>query len=236
MKKLLYLPFISILVIASCNKGLDDTKAIGLITETLSLSDKDVIKILGVSEESKTVILVKATVNEDTINVKIRKYDKGWQLEEVQNAYGAWLPVATVREASEKKIKSAMLDITTIATALVDYLTDRGTLPSQNGAIEINSLLISSLTPFYVKELPIKDPWGNNYLVYCGKSERKNYGIMRDNADDFLIISLGSDGLKENWTFDPANPVSGFFINGDSSEDLINYDGSWLRAPKALVK
>lgn len=224
-----------ILFSVSCNKGVDDTTASNLIRSTFKLADKEIVEILGVSKESKTVALVKANINGKTINARIRKYDKGWQLEEVQNSFGNWLPASTIIEESENKLKVAMLDINILATGIMDYLTDRGVLPSQKGAIDISGSFYNSLQGFYLKDIPIKDPWGGYYYVFCGKGEDPTYGILRQD-DEFLVFSLGGDGQKEDWRFITTSPEAGLFTSSYSSQDLVVYNGTWIRAPKSMTR
>lgn len=82
---------------------------------------------------------------------------------------------AVIKEVSElteqkEKQKNSMQYITVITTCIVDYITDNGVTPKQDGIYNENSELYIALSPFYVKELPVRDSWGNNYRVYCGTS------------------------------------------------------------------
>jgi hypothetical protein len=63
-----------------------------------------------------------------------------------------------------------MKEISMVATALADYITDNGTPPTVSGTYDETSLVYKSLCPKYLPKFPIKDPWGNNYVIYCGKS------------------------------------------------------------------
>lgn len=131
--------------------------------------------------------------------------------------------------------KRAMKDIMIITTSLVDYVTDHGVLPEQDGIYDENSQFNKALSPFYVKRLPVKDPWGNNYLVYCGEACNGKYGITGCGPGDFVVVSYGRDGREEDWKFDPTNPGSGLFISknaDDFDKDLIQWNGSWIRAPR----
>ena len=150
----------------------------------------------------------------------------GWGAEEILNK-------------EKEKQKSAMKDITTISTALADYLTDNGVIPQQNGIYSGGSDFYSSLSPFYVKVLPIKDPWGNNYRVYTGRACNGKYGISGAASDDFMVVSYGRDGEKELWEFNYKNPEGGFFTleNADDfDKNLMSWNGSWIRAPKTALE
>jgi len=53
-------------------------------------------------------------------------------------------------------------------------------------------------------------------------------------SDDFVIISYGRDGKKEDFKFNPSNPEAGLFeIDSvdDFDKDLVMWNGSWIRAP-----
>ena len=131
-------------------------------------------------------------------------------------------------------VKNTRKDMSTITTALMDYLVDNAALPVQAGRIELGSEIIAKLSPFYIKMLPTKDAWGNDFLVYCGEACNGQYGLSGCRTDDFLVISLGKDRVTENWDYDPANPGVGLFsISGskDYDKDLVMFNGDWIRAP-----
>lgn len=137
-------------------------------------------------------------------------------------------------ELNERE-KNTMKDIVTITTALADFISDDGVLPKQDGAYDENSELCKVLSPFYVKVLPIKDTWGNNFRVYCGEACNGKYGISRCGADDFVVVSYGRDGKKEDFEFISYNPGAGLFeieSVDDFDKDLIMWNGSWVRAPR----
>jgi len=138
--------------------------------------------------------------------------------------------------AREKaKLKGTMKDISQISTALADYVTDNAVTLAQNGSLESGSAFFEALTPFYIKVIPPQDQWNHYYLVYCGEACNGQYGITGAQEDDYLVVSLGKDGIRENWQYDPNNPESGLFIlnrQKDYSRDLIMYNSSWIRVPR----
>ena len=139
-----------------------------------------------------------------------------------------------VTEQKEKQ-KIAMKDIITIAASLADYITDNGTTPKQNGVYDENSDFYQGLSPFYVRMLPVKDPWGDNYKVYCGKKVNGHFGISGASTDDFLVVSYGRDNILEPFVFDSSNPEAGLYLIRsveDFDKDLIMWNGSWIRAPR----
>jgi len=226
------------LFLFSCGPKFNDTKATEVIKKSFELTEKDELEILGFSAESKDVALVKFKLNGVQISSKMRRYDKGWQLDEIQNDLGMWVPAKNITGlfSQQEKLKIVIKDITIISTALADYVTDNGYAPKQEGICDENSEFFKSLSPSYLKSLPIKDPWGNNYLVYCGMACNEKYGISGCSLDDFLVVSYGLDGQKESWLFDTSDPEAGLFhiySPNDYNKDLVMFDGSWIRCLRA---
>jgi len=139
-----------------------------------------------------------------------------------------------IAELKEKE-KNTMKDIATITTALADYISDKDVLPKQDGTYDENSEFYKALSPFFVKVLPITDAWGNNFRVYCGEACNGKYGISGCGADNFVVVSYGRDGKKEDFKFNSSNPGAGiYYIESveDFDKDLIMWNGSWVRAPR----
>ena len=132
------------------------------------------------------------------------------------------------------KLRNSMKDIVTVTTALADYITDHGIAPEQNGTYDENIEFCKALSPFYVRNLPIYDGWGNPIRVYCGEACNGKYGISGCGPDDIVVVSYGRDGKKEDWEFDPSNPGAGLYaveFLDDFNKDIIMWNGSWIRAP-----
>ena len=84
----------------------------------------------------------------------------------------AALLIPNALEAIQKaKQKSAMKEIMTVNTAAVDYITDHGdwTGITQNGDLAAANTFLTAVATFYVKRIPINDPWNNPYKAYCGR-------------------------------------------------------------------
>jgi len=56
------------------------------------------------------------------------------------------------------KQKSSMKDITSISTALADYVTDNGSTSDQDGTYQASSAFYTAICPFYIRVLPVTDP------------------------------------------------------------------------------
>jgi type II secretion system protein G len=137
------------------------------------------------------------------------------------------------------KQKGTMKDINSIATAITDYITDNGTAPVHTAALAAGDELYTALSGFYLKVLPQNDQWGSPFLVY-GQSTAvmaAGYAGITESADDeFIVVSWGRDKAATAFTFDPMDPTTVYFpITGLRSfnEDLVNWSGSWIHAPKA---
>jgi len=134
------------------------------------------------------------------------------------------------------KIRGTQKDISTIATSLADYVTDKGSPPTQNG--DIVDATKTALSPMYIKVLPLRDQWGTNFKVYTGANCNSNYGITGSAGDDFLVISYGRGGALESWTYDATKPDGGLYTisaTSDFDKDLVNMNGSFIRGPRAGV-
>lgn len=133
------------------------------------------------------------------------------------------------------KQKSTMKDMWTIATSIMDYITDHGYSLKQDGTFDENSQFYKELCPQYIRHLPVKDQWGRNIQIYCGRACVGKFGLQdyMIGKDDFLIVSRGRDGQIESWSYNASNPKAGLFIVkniGDFDKDLIIWSGSWIRA------
>ena len=124
--------------------------------------------------------------------------------------------------------------------AISDHVTDYGVPPKQAGPYNKNSEFHKKLSPFYVKILPVEDGWGNDIHVYTGKTCNGVYeGIKGCTNKDYMIISFGRDGKKENWKYNPKNPDAGIYelkSDADYDNDLIILNGKWIRAPRVKKK
>jgi len=132
------------------------------------------------------------------------------------------------------KQKSTMKEIVSISTAIADYVTDNGATPTQDGRYGGSTDFYKALSPFYVKVLPINDKWGNDFQVWTGSDVDGNYGIYSAVESDFLVSSYGRDNKKDNFNFRRRDPEKGGYIvrkMSDFDNDLIMWNGSWIRRP-----
>jgi type II secretion system protein G len=160
----------------------------------------------------------------------------------------AALLIPNALEAIQKaKQKSAMKEIMTVATACADYMTDHGdfTLVAQTGDIAQGSPFMLALANFYVKIIPVNDPWNNPYKVDLGAGVAavvSGADPLEIGDDDFVIQSWGRDkGAGPTYqasTYDTGAPEAGRYNvskMADFNEDLVNWNGSWIVGPSAVL-
>jgi general secretion pathway protein G len=84
------------------------------------------------------------------------------------------------------KQKATMGDMKSIGMAIESYITDNYFAPEGNSLAEIKD----KLEPFYIKTLPLKDGWGNDFLYKHGTGDQK---------DTYAVASPGKDGVFNGW-------------------------------------
>jgi len=133
------------------------------------------------------------------------------------------------------KQKSTMKDIITVATGMTDYITDNSTFATAGNG-PITDAFINQISPMYVKVVPINDQWGRPYDVYTGANSAQRGIVAGDvSTDDFMLMSLGRDRATDGWAYAAATPSAGMYIVNTTlsfNYDLINWSGSWIRAPR----
>lgn len=158
----------------------------------------------------------------------------------------AALLIPNAMQAIQKsKQKSSMKDLVTMATGAADYITDNGTwllthihTGQLTGPADV---FTTDMSPFYVKILPMYDPWGHAYYVYtgtaCTGSLWTGIPVAELGADDFILGSTGRNGIvgPAPQVYNPADPELGLYPVStmvDFNRDLVNWDGSWIIAPR----
>jgi hypothetical protein len=118
--------------------------------------------------------------------------------------------------------KRAMADLRMLAVASEAYATDENHYPKASSVEELSKIL----SPTYIRETPLKDPWGHEYVY-----------IVSPDLEHYRFASAGSDG-----SFDYDSKVLAIDTavlqpqrrdTTDPKEDLIYQDGEFVRAPKA---
>ncbi len=144
--------------------------------------------------------------------------------------------LAAIQKAKQK---GTMKDINSIATACMDFVTDKGTAPLGGaGDLQAGQGVHLALSGFYLKVMPVNDQWGFPFKVYTQDSVGGVYSIPATDVgpDDFLVVSYGRKGQEESFTYDKTDPTTTYFdITGMPSfdNDLVNWSGNWIHAPKS---
>jgi prepilin-type N-terminal cleavage/methylation domain-containing protein len=160
----------------------------------------------------------------------------------------AALLIPNALEAIQKaKQKSSMKEMMSVSTACADYITDHGdwTLVPQDGDLVAGSAFQTAVATFYMKVVPINDPWNSAYKVYCGKAavEGAVSGAPADDIgeDDFAIISYGRDkavGPIDASAYTTGTPEAGFYNVSkmhDFDNDLCAWNGNWIVGPRTAL-
>ena len=114
------------------------------------------------------------------------------------------------------KQKATMGDMKSIGMAIEAYITDYYKAPEAKTIAELNPIL----SPFYIKVLPLKDAWGNDFRYYHGTDDKQ---------DEYAIGSGGKDGVFNGWEqtgFYWVTTVKGF------DNDIIFANGQFVYGPK----
>jgi type II secretion system protein G len=160
----------------------------------------------------------------------------------------AALLIPNALEAIQKaKQKSAMKEIQVICTACVDYITDHGSWlnVTQDGDLTSPSSFTTAIATFYVKVLPVNDPWNFPYKAYCGKTAVDGYitgGTADTGDDDVAVASWGRDGAEGPIymasIYSSTTPEAGRYNvsrMSDFNYDLVSWNGSWIVGPKLAL-
>ncbi len=141
------------------------------------------------------------------------------------------------------KQKGTVKDVNTIATALIDYVTDKGYAPtSANGEIAAGDDTVRALQGFYVKVLPTKDQWGHFYYIYGGTNCSGNFfsislpsGQTEWGDDEFIVGSPGRNAtLDHTWnTTDLSLNLYEVNTMQDFNKEIANWNGNLVIGPRA---
>jgi len=141
------------------------------------------------------------------------------------------------------KQKGSVKDINTIATAMLEYVTDKGYAPaSAAGEIEENDETVQALQGFYIKIMPIRDQWGNPFYVYGGQGCSGNAfdielpsGQEEWGNDEFIVGSLGRNGAPGDHTWQTSDlSLNLYEVNtmNDFNKEIANWNGNLVIGPR----
>jgi len=154
--------------------------------------------------------------------------------------------LAAIQKAKQK---TAMKEIMTISTGAMDYITDHGdwTGITQDGPLAAaTDTFPAAIANFYIKAVPINDPWNTPYNVFCGNGPVKGVLSGAEATDigdeDFVISSygrLGAEGPYDASVYTTATPEAGRYQvsgMGDFANDLVAWAGNWICAPTSAIQ
>jgi hypothetical protein len=87
----------------------------------------------------------------------------------------------------DSKIAIVLGDLKSIGIALEEYKMDLAEVPKVESILELKE--VKKFVHLYIKQLPLKDPWGNYYVYKYDKKNPKKY----------WIASAGKDGKFEGF-------------------------------------
>ena len=118
-------------------------------------------------------------------------------------------------------LRLLMADIRSVGTAIETYSIDQNTYPAQARGLLSVDLISPELSPIYIRNLPVKDPWGNEILYWSDQTE-------------YIVLSMGADGvldrpyeIKPGWLKREA--FAGEYSNPDT--DMVFCDGQFVQWP-----
>jgi general secretion pathway protein G len=154
----------------------------------------------------------------------------------------AALLIPNALEAIQKaKQKSAMKAIMTVSTGAIDYITDHGdwTGVANPGPLATNNPFLQAIATFYVKVVPVNDPWNSPFVVHLGTNVSTFItGSVGVGVDDFAMASGGRDNTLQAATFVPATPEAGLYPVSamvDFDRDLVAWNGTWIIGPRTNI-
>ena len=143
------------------------------------------------------------------------------------------------QEAIQKaKQKGTMADIQSLTKAIMMYVSDHGSAPANpNGALQAGGPFLADLDALHISNVPTTDQWGHPLRVWTGAGVSGHFGISSSDVgpDDFLIQSMGQDGVDEGYVYSAASPIDYYSVNtvADFKKDLIMWNGAWIHAPRS---
>ncbi|MGD2089077.1 MAG: TIR domain-containing protein [Candidatus Aminicenantes bacterium] len=86
------------------------------------------------------------------------------------------------------KKMTAMNEVKTIGNAVESYITDNYKAPQAKTMEELKK----QLEPFYITELPLKDPWGKPYQYRQSDTDESEYTITCTGSENKIVFANGN--------------------------------------------
>ncbi|MDQ1350339.1 MAG: hypothetical protein QG657_640 [Acidobacteriota bacterium] len=120
----------------------------------------------------------------------------------------------------KRKEKATMADMKALAMAIDAYIVDHKAAPVGKTLAEIKG----KLEPKYIKEVPMKDAWGNDFQYTHGMAAKKA---------EYAVGSGGRDGVFNGWEQTECYTVKDI---SDFDKDLIIANGKFTYCPMMKEK
>jgi hypothetical protein len=183
---------------------------------------KNRIIVTGVSQSDKDfTVQAEIIIESRKAEFKINDTDKGLVVDSFKPEGGEKIPMSAFLDGlksvvdmvgTKGKMLATMRDMKSIGVALESYMTDMFLVPQVENFSELKDIL----TPFYIKTLPLKDAWGNEFYYAHGIGSQQ---------DIYSVGSAGSDGSFEG--FDQT----GIYTDLEG-KDIIYSNGNFVYLPK----
>ena len=118
--------------------------------------------------------------------------------------------------------KRSMADLRSIGTSIESFSIDNNVYPRQDRDLLPVELIRDSLSPVYIRTLPLIDAWGNEFLMWGTEGE-------------YVIMSLGADGVPDQYYGFAQRDTESFPFNGafaDPNNDIIFANGQFVQWPE----
>ncbi len=186
------------------------------------LNYKNRIIFTGVTQsDSHFTVKAQIVVESENAEFRLNETDRGLAAVSFQAEDGEKISMSNFLEnfksavdlsGTRAKMVATLKDIKNIGGAIESYLTDNYEVPQVENFSELEGVLV----PSYIRKLPLKDAWGNEFYYYHG---------VGDLNKKYSIASAGSDGIFE-----------GFDQNGGYTDldgkDIIYSDGNFVYLPR----
>lgn len=119
--------------------------------------------------------------------------------------------------------RRTMADLRSIGTAVEAFAVDHNYYPGPTNGIVLVETMREHLEPTYIRELPRIDAWERPFLFWS-------------DGRDYMIVSLGSDGVEDIDYDGSVPPVAGLGREGTQGYewDIIFLDGQFAQWPEGM--
>jgi hypothetical protein len=125
-------------------------------------------------------------------------------------------------KTASELLMQAMAELRTIGAAVESYAIDNGSYPPQSKGLQTVDFVSSMASLVYIRNVPVKDPWDNEFLYWSDQTE-------------YIIVSTGADGiLNRPYSIEPGWLAPQKFVGeyADPGEDMVFSNGRFAQWPR----